>query len=48
MQFKGSPYGIKYNFFLEDSVGERDELTGKITYVPEYLIEMKEFIRKTE
>jgi len=48
LEFKGSPYGLKYNFFLEDSVGERNEDTGEIIYVPEYLIEMKEFMRKTE
>jgi hypothetical protein len=48
LEFKGNPYGIKYNFYLEDSVGEKDPVTGKITFVPEYLIELREFKEKAE
>lgn len=48
LEFTGSPYGKKYNFYLEDSVGEKNEITGQITYVPEYLIELKEFERKAD
>lgn len=41
-------YGIKYDFFLEDAVGERrKDSKGKeeITYVPEFLVESKNFER---
>ena len=37
------PYGIKYGFYLEDSIDNRDE-EGKIKYVEEYLIVFKEFV----
>ena len=34
---KDSPFGIKYGFYLEDSIDKRDE-EGKFKYVGEYLI----------
>ena len=37
------PYGIKYGFYLEDSIDNRDE-EGHIKYVGEYLIVFKEFV----
>ena len=37
---KNKVYGLEYGFYLEDAVGEKDKLSGKIQYVPEYLIEM--------
>ena len=37
------PYGIKYGFYLEDSIDNRDE-EGKIKYVEEYLVVFKEFV----
>ena len=40
---KDGPYGIKYGFYLEDSIDNRDE-EGKIKYVEEYLIVFKEFV----
>ena len=40
---KNGPYGIKYGFYLEDSIDKRDE-EGNIKYVEEYLIIFKEFI----
>ena len=40
---KDGPYGIKYGFYLEDSIDNRDE-EGKIKYVIEYLIVFKEFV----
>ena len=40
---KNGPYGIKYGFYLEDSIDNRDE-EGNIKYVEEYLIVFKEFI----
>lgn len=48
MKFTDSPYGIKYGFYLEDSVGEKDSKTNQITYVPEYLIELNEFEKKAK
>jgi len=36
------PYGIKYGFYLEDSIDNRDD-EGNIKYVEEYLIVFKEF-----
>jgi mRNA (guanine-N7-)-methyltransferase len=38
------PYGIKYGFYLEDSIDKRDEF-GKIKYVGEYLVLFENFIR---
>ncbi len=40
---KNGPYGIKYGFYLEDSIDNRDE-EGNIKYVGEYLIVFKEFV----
>ena len=40
---KDGPFGIKYGFYLEDSIDNRDE-EGKIKYVEEYLIVFKEFV----
>ena len=40
---KNGPYGIKYGFYLEDSIDNRDE-EGNIKYVEEYLIVFKEFV----
>ena len=40
---KNGPYGIKYGFYLEDSIDNRDE-EGNINYVEEYLIVFKEFV----
>ena len=37
------PFGIKYGFYLEDSIDNRDE-EGNIKYVGEYLIVFKEFV----
>ena len=37
------PYGIKYGFYLEDSIDNRDD-TGNINYVEEYLVVFKEFV----
>jgi len=37
------PYGIKYGFYLEDSIDNRDE-QGNIKYVEEYLIVFNEFV----
>lgn len=34
---KNHPFGIKYGFYLEDSIDKRDE-NGQISYVGEYLI----------
>ena len=39
---KNGPFGIKYGFYLEDSIDNRDE-EGNIKYVGEYLIVFKEF-----
>jgi mRNA (guanine-N7-)-methyltransferase len=39
---KDGPFGIKYGFYLEDSIDNRDE-EGNIKYVGEYLIVFKEF-----
>jgi mRNA (guanine-N7-)-methyltransferase len=39
-----SPYGIKYMFYLEESVGHQQERTGVIEFVPEYLVIMENFI----
>ncbi|KAL4462063.1 hypothetical protein ABPG74_000908 [Tetrahymena malaccensis] len=36
----GKPYGLKYEFYLQDAVGEKDETTGQIKYTPEYLVEL--------
>ncbi|EAR91105.3 mRNA capping enzyme, large subunit family protein (macronuclear) [Tetrahymena thermophila SB210] len=36
----GKPYGLKYEFYLQDAVGEKDEATGQIKYTPEYLVEL--------
>lgn len=38
------PYGIKYGFYLEDSIDKRDE-EGNIKYVGEYLVIFDEFIK---
>lgn len=38
------PYGIKYGFFLEDSIDKRG-IDGEINYVEEYLIIFDNFIR---
>ena len=40
---KNGPFGIKYGFYLEDSIDNRDE-EGKIKYVEEYLIVFNEFV----
>jgi mRNA (guanine-N7-)-methyltransferase len=40
---KNGPYGIKYGFYLEDSIDNRDE-KGNIKYVGEYLVVFKEFV----
>ena len=40
---KKGPFGIKYGFYLEDSIDNRDE-EGNIKYVEEYLIVFKEFV----
>ena len=40
---KNGPYGIKYGFYLEDSIDNRDE-EGNIKYVGEYLIVFNEFV----
>ena len=40
---KKGPFGIKYGFYLEDSIDNRDE-EGKIKYVEEYLIVFNEFV----
>ena len=37
------PYGIKYGFYLEDSIDNRDD-EGNIKYVEEYLIVFKELV----
>jgi mRNA (guanine-N7-)-methyltransferase len=39
-----SQYGIKYGFYLEDSIDKRDEL-GNIKYVGEYLVIFEEFVK---
>ncbi len=39
---KNGPFGIKYGFYLEDSIDNRDE-EGNIKYVGEYLVVFKEF-----
>jgi mRNA (guanine-N7-)-methyltransferase len=38
------PYGIKYGFYLEDSIDKRDEL-GQIKYIGEYLVLFENFVR---
>ena len=38
------PYGIKYGFYLEDSLDKRDEI-GQIKSVKEYLIIFEEFVK---
>ena len=45
-RFKKSngPYGIKYGFYLEDSLDKRDE-SGQIKSVKEYLIIFEEFVK---
>ena len=40
---KNGPFGIKYGFYLEDSIDNRDE-EGNIKYVGEYLIVFNEFV----
>jgi len=40
----GKPFGIKYGFYLEDSIDKRDE-EGKVKYVGEYLIIFEEFVK---
>ena len=40
---KKGPYGIKYGFYLEDSIDNRDE-KGNIKYVGEYLVVFREFV----
>ena len=44
---KNGPFGIKYGFYLEDSIDNRDE-EGKIKYVEEYLIVFNEFVKLCE
>ena len=41
------PYGIKYGFFLEDSIDKRDE-EGNIKCVGEYLVIFDEFVKLCE
>jgi mRNA (guanine-N7-)-methyltransferase len=41
---ENGPYGIKYGFYLEDSIDKRDEF-GKIKYVGEYLVIFENFVR---
>jgi SAM-dependent methyltransferase len=41
------PYGIKYGFYLEDSIDKRDEF-GKIKYVGEYLVIFDNFVKLCE
>ena len=46
---KDKPYGIKYDFYLEDAVGSvenTDDNDEKITYFPEYMIYLDRFIEK--
>jgi len=38
------PYGIKYGFYLEDSIDKRDEY-GRIKYVEEYLVIFENFVK---
>jgi len=38
---KEKPFGIQYYFYLEDSVGRKEE--NKIVYVPEYLVVFNKF-----
>ncbi len=40
---ENGPYGIKYGFYLEDSIDKRDEF-GKIKYVGEYLVIFDNFV----
>jgi len=40
---ENGPYGIKYGFYLEDSIDKRDEF-GKIKYVGEYLVIFENFV----
>ena len=45
---RNSPFGIKYNFYLEDGVGEKqiiNDSTSKVNYVPEYLVETSTLIK---
>ena len=45
---KSLVYGIKYGFYLENSIGKKQQISDKeqlITYVPEYLIEFQNFIK---
>ena len=40
-------FGLKYGFYLEDAVGEKKQISEDdpiLTYVPEYLIEFKNFV----
>lgn len=44
---KKKVYGLKYGFYLEDAVGEKKQISEDdpiLTYVPEYLIEFKNFV----
>lgn len=48
---KQTPYGIKYGFFLDDDlVGTKRENKNMkvITYVPEYLVILENFLKKAE
>jgi mRNA (guanine-N7-)-methyltransferase len=38
------PFGIKYGFYLEDSIDKRDEF-GKFKYVGEYLVMFENFVK---
>ncbi len=38
---KDKPFGIKYYFYLEDSVGRKED--NRIVYVPEYLVVFEKF-----
>ncbi|MCQ2815867.1 MAG: mRNA cap guanine-N7 methyltransferase [archaeon] len=45
---KDGPFGIKYGFFLEDSIGSGSLETGDFSYVGEFLIVFDELVKVAE